>query len=213
MCASWGVSSSYESTFRLRTVSPVATSSCRARSAKPWIPIAVNISWAVRSCVARVDASVLSPEPLAVQQMRASELRTDRGSAQVIDCVAVTLLGGNTFGEQRFRPALNADRPVGAARYGGLLQALERRRARGRLSAARRGLDELVHVDGRGARPRGLDRFRRDAERGLVLPEAVVEDCGRPQDAREPEPVTRARARAIWSSITLDAPSAPCRPA
>ena len=50
ICASWAVSSSRASSVRLRTVSPVASSSRRARSANAYVPIAVNISYAVRSC-------------------------------------------------------------------------------------------------------------------------------------------------------------------
>ena len=44
MCASWAVSSATASTVRLRTVSPVASNSRRARSANPSMPIAVSIS-------------------------------------------------------------------------------------------------------------------------------------------------------------------------
>ena len=47
--SSWGVSSLAVSTVRLRTVSPVADSSRPARSANASIPIAVSISWDVRS--------------------------------------------------------------------------------------------------------------------------------------------------------------------
>jgi MFS family permease len=49
ICVSWGVRSLDVSTVRLRTVSPVATSSRRARSSNASMPIAPNISWAVRS--------------------------------------------------------------------------------------------------------------------------------------------------------------------
>ena len=50
ICASCGVRSSSVSTVRLRTVSPVASSSRRARSAKTSMPISVSISCAMRSC-------------------------------------------------------------------------------------------------------------------------------------------------------------------
>jgi hypothetical protein len=43
ICRSWAVSSTRVSTVRLRTVSPVATSSRRARSANASAPIAANI--------------------------------------------------------------------------------------------------------------------------------------------------------------------------
>ena len=195
MCASWGVSSSCESTLRLRTVSPVSDQLVPRPLGETLDPHRSQHLVGGAKLRARVDSVGCFAGATRRTTDAASERRTDRRSAQVIDGVAVTLLGGNTFGEQRFRPALNAKRPLAAARSRGILQALECRRARGSLSAARRSLDELVHVDGRVERPRGLDRFRRGGKRGLVLPEAVVEDCGRPQDAREPEPVTRAGAR------------------
>ena len=44
ICASWAVISSRVSTVRLRTVSPVTSSSRRARSAKAWIPMALSMS-------------------------------------------------------------------------------------------------------------------------------------------------------------------------
>jgi hypothetical protein len=47
---SWAVSASRVWTVRLRAVSPVASSSMRARSAKASMPIAASRSWAVRSC-------------------------------------------------------------------------------------------------------------------------------------------------------------------
>jgi len=48
--ASWAVRSVKVSTVRLRTVSPVTSSSRRARSAKPSMPIAVSIWYEARSC-------------------------------------------------------------------------------------------------------------------------------------------------------------------
>ena len=50
ICSSCGVSSSIVSTERLRTFSPVASNSRRARSAKASMPISTNSSWAARSC-------------------------------------------------------------------------------------------------------------------------------------------------------------------
>src|SRR3954453_22189435 len=50
ICASWGVRRSRVSTVILRTVSPVAASSRRARSANASAPIRPKWSWAARSC-------------------------------------------------------------------------------------------------------------------------------------------------------------------
>ena len=101
MCASCAVSASRVSTVRLRTVSPVASSSRRARSAKPSAPIAVNISWAARSCSRRVDAAALPSQPLAVQQMGACELRPQARAAEPLDRLAVQAVGDGALGEQR----------------------------------------------------------------------------------------------------------------
>ena len=50
ICASWGVSTSRVSSVRRRAVSPVASSSRRARSANASAPMRANMSCAVRSC-------------------------------------------------------------------------------------------------------------------------------------------------------------------
>ena len=50
ICRSCAVRSSRVSAARLRTFSPVAESSLRARSANASIPISTSISWAARSC-------------------------------------------------------------------------------------------------------------------------------------------------------------------
>ncbi len=82
--ASWAVSSTVASTVRLRAVSPVASSSRRARSANAPIPIASSMLWAVRSC-SRVGAAALAAQPFPVEQVRTGQLRADLGPAQALD--------------------------------------------------------------------------------------------------------------------------------
>ncbi len=89
ICSSCGVSSSRVSALRLRTFSPVASSSRRARSANASMPIAANISWAVRSCSRASDAPALAAQPLAVEQVRAGELRAQPRAAEPLDRLAV----------------------------------------------------------------------------------------------------------------------------
>ena len=78
MCSSCGVSSSRVSARRLRTVSPVAWSSWRARSANPSTPISANSSCAARSCSRASTRRPLAAQPLAVEQVRAGELAAHR---------------------------------------------------------------------------------------------------------------------------------------
>ena len=70
------MSSSRVSTVRLRTVSPVASSSRRARSANASVPIAASSVVRRAQLLARVDAAVLAAQPLAVEQLGAGELAT-----------------------------------------------------------------------------------------------------------------------------------------
>ena len=67
--ASCGVSSSSVSTVRLRTVSPVASSSRRARSANASMPMSESIVYATRSCSRASNATVLAARPFAVQKV------------------------------------------------------------------------------------------------------------------------------------------------
>ena len=73
ICASCGVSPSRVSAVRLRTVSPVASSSRSARSANASGPCDEQLVGGAQ-LLARVDAAALAPQPLAVDQVGAGEL-------------------------------------------------------------------------------------------------------------------------------------------
>ena len=92
MCASWDVSSLDVSTVRLRTVSPVARSSRRARSAN-----AVDAHRRQRlvggpQLRPGVDPSTFPPQPFAVEQLRAGELDAHPGAAEPLDRLTVQRL-------------------------------------------------------------------------------------------------------------------------
>ena len=74
MCSSCGVRSLLVADGPLADVSPVASSSLRARSANASAPIASNEEWAARELCSRVDASVLASEPFAVEEMASGEV-------------------------------------------------------------------------------------------------------------------------------------------
>ena len=115
ICASCAVRTSLVSTDRLRTVSPVASSSRRARSAKASTPMSVNMPCAVRSCSRASSAPVPAAEPLAVEEVRSSELDPDAGAAEPLDRLAVEDFGSVRSVQQRARTRFDAQRPVGAA--------------------------------------------------------------------------------------------------
>ena len=79
---------------RLRTVSPVASSSRRARSANASMPIVGEHLVRGAQLLAGVDAAVLAAQPLAVEQVRAGERDADAGAAEPLDRLAVEPLGG-----------------------------------------------------------------------------------------------------------------------
>ena len=93
ICASWAVSSSSVLTVRLRTVSPVASSSRRARSANPSMPIAAVHLVGGAQLLAGVHAPPSPAQPLAVEQVGAGERHPDAGAAEPLDRLAVEALG------------------------------------------------------------------------------------------------------------------------
>ena len=132
--SSCGVRSSIVSTLRLRTVSPVASSSRRARSAKASMPASIEDRVRGTELLAGVDAAALAPQPLAVDELRAAERHADAGAAEPFDRLAVEPLGGVPVTEHRSRAGVEPERPVGVVRLGDL------RQQRGRARAARSGL-------------------------------------------------------------------------
>ena len=75
--------------------------------------------------LARIDASALAPQPLAVEQMRTGELRTQPGAAQSIDRLAVEASAASpSLSSARDRASMPSAQSVPAARRG-LRQAFE----------------------------------------------------------------------------------------
>src|SRR5205814_1180132 len=94
--------------------------------------------------LARVDAPTRTTQPLAEEQPAARELGTEPGAPQAIDRLAVQALGRLTLAQQRARPRVEAQRPVGVARTRVLAQSLQTtRRELGVLRPAG-GLDQLA---------------------------------------------------------------------
>jgi len=48
-----------------------------------------------------VGAPALTAQPLAIEQMRAGELRAERGTAEASNRLAIELVGGRTVADQR----------------------------------------------------------------------------------------------------------------
>src|ERR687889_324174 len=98
---------------------------------------------------ARVDASALAPQPLAVEQLRPSQLRTQLGAAQPIDGFAIQAVGGGAVAQQRPGACFDAEGEIVAAGLGRLREPLEGVAGELGVSSARGRLDEL------GQRPNG----------------------------------------------------------
>jgi hypothetical protein len=64
---------------------------------------------------AGVDAAVLTTEPLAVQELSASEMGGASAAAEKLDRLLVKAFGVVTLGKECCRPRPHAERPVGAA--------------------------------------------------------------------------------------------------
>ena len=112
MCSSCGVSSSRVSSLRLRTFSPVASSSCRARSANAVGADRQQLLAGDAQLLARVDPPALAAQPLAVEQMRAGELHAQARAPEALDRLAVAALGGVPLAGERADAGLDPQRPV-----------------------------------------------------------------------------------------------------
>ena len=85
--------------------------------------------------LARVDPAILAAQPLAIEQVRAGELRTQPGAAQPLDRLAIQLVGG-----RRPRSAAPGSAPRCRARNRCRRAASSRPAARARRGRARRRL-------------------------------------------------------------------------
>ena len=134
---------------------------------------------------AHVDASVLTPEPLPVQQVSTREIGANRCSCQPIDRLSIEVLGQRTIGEERFAPAFDAQCPVGTTGFGGLRELPARRGGSLGSATARCSFDELGKVDVLPLRPGVLQGLGGGGQRLFVLPASVVERRTRPESARQ----------------------------
>ena len=133
---------------------------------------------------ARVDAAILAAQPLPVEEMRACEVGPEPRAPQAVDGLAVQALGGLALAQQRARPGVEAERPVGVAGLRVLAESRESALRELGVPGPRGGLDQLAQ------RPRGdvelrrvLARLHGRRERLLVAAEAVHEH-GRSPSAR-----------------------------
>jgi hypothetical protein len=180
VCASCAVSSSRVSTVRFRTVSPVARSSRRARSAKASAPIEENIVG--RSNLGpRVDAPVLATQPLAVQEVRPTEVDAHTRSIEALDGLLVTLLSDLSVAQQRMRARLDPERPLAAAGLRHLHEPAMSVDCYLALAASQGCLDKLGQRQVRHVVGVAGSLLRR-RQRGLIAAEAVVQDRLRPRD-------------------------------
>ena len=127
--------------------------------------------------LARVDAPTRTTQPLAEEQPAARELGTEPGAPQAIDRLAVQALGRLTLAQQRARPRVEAQRPVGVARTRVLAQSLQTtRRELGVLRPAG-GLDQLAERPHRDEQLRCVvARLDGRRERLVVVAEPVHDD-------------------------------------
>ena len=143
ICASCAVNSSRASTDRLRSVSPVATSSRRARSAKASAPMSVSMSYAdlrwLRASRRRFSRRSHSP----YSKLSAGVLDAHASPAEPLDGLDVVALGRVTLAHLCARSGFDSQCPFGAAGARGPSQQLECIRCAVGVAASRRGLDEF----------------------------------------------------------------------
>ena len=155
ICRSCAVSSSRVSTVRLRTFSPVACSSRPGAFGERLHPDRRELLIRGAELRAGVDAAILASQPLAVEQVRACELRAQSGAAQPLDSLSIQALGGLALAHQRAGTGPDAERPVGLRNGGRGSNALVRRARELGVAASRGGLEQLD----RG--PHGDEQLRR----------------------------------------------------
>ncbi len=185
-------------TLRRRTRSPVAASSCLARSANASIPISVRRSCAVRRCSPRLDPSALAAKPLPVEQVRSGEVGSEPGPRQALDGLAVRPVCVFAGGEHRGRagPGRRAPNPrrsptcARASRASASAAAI-------RVAGPARGLDQFAQ----GPRRHVASGRTPDAAacggslRVLVATQAVAEHRPGPVGVLDGRPLARGRRR------------------
>src|SRR6266516_2627905 len=64
---------------------------------------------------ARIDPAILAAQPLAVEEVRAGEFRTEPGAPQPLDRLAIQLVSGRPVAQQRAAARFDAERELGTA--------------------------------------------------------------------------------------------------
>src|SRR4051812_18653647 len=95
--------------------------------------------------LSRIDPSALSPQPLAVEEVGASELQPITGASEPFDGFATEAVRDTAVAEQRARAGLEPEPPVGPAGTRALGKPRERALGEPAFSAPCRRLDELGH--------------------------------------------------------------------
>ena len=204
-CASCAVSTSGVSTVRLRTVSPVACNSRRARSANPTAPNRPNMSWAARSCFAGIHAPLPATQPLPIDQMGPSQLHPYTRSIEPLDRLAIERLGGVAAVTRARERAQHAERPVGARRARHVSKLIDG--IHGKLSpvAPGGGLDQFGQPPV-GDAQLGLGGLPGRGDGVFVSAQPVVEQCRRPLGDAQPGPVApRATTSSMRPAIAASA--------
>ena len=174
ICRSCGVSSSRVSSVRLRTFSPVARSSPRARSANTSMPIVDEQSCAARSC-ARASTRRFSRRSHSPKSRWARASSGAAASAEPLDRLAVEPLGLLALAQQRAGAGLDAQRPVAGRDGRGGGHALQRRaRQLGPVAPASRPRAARAPPRRDEQLRRVVARLLRGGERLLVAAEAVA---------------------------------------
>ena len=164
--------------------------------------MSVSIVVGEAQLVPRVDAAVLTAEPLAVDEVGTCQLRADPGALESVDRVAVEVLGRRVPADQRMRSSLDSRPPVGSRGAGRLDETVVRiPRLLGR-AASGGGFDQLDEAGGVDHEALGVEGVRRgrSGERLVVTAETVVEDGARVVVEGEPgtlPPVRRASYRLL----------------
>jgi hypothetical protein len=124
--------------------------------------------------LARVDARLLTPQPLAAEQVRTGDVNDDPAAPEMVDRLAVQRVGLVAVAQQRARAGLHAERP---ARTGDARALSELRQRPGCLvkgAAPHARLDELGQRPAEEPQILVLARAPGRGERDRVLAEPVV---------------------------------------
>ena len=191
MCSSCGVSSARVSSRRLRTCSPVASSSRRPGSANASAPIAREDVVGRAQLLTSIDPAALASQPLAVQQVSVGEVGPQPRATQAFDRLAMERLGCVPLDQQRSRPGFEPERPIRVARFAVATNRSYASSAMSRLPAPDGRLDQLDERPGRDVQPGCVvDDVLGGGQRVVIATERVVEDRARPTGECDTEPLS-----------------------